>query len=53
MKAIKQARKTMKMIAEGNRGVDYSSLLTMLASPRAPRTMEYEEQVDNVYVLKK
>lgn len=53
LKAIKQARKTMNMIAEGNRSVDYSSLLTMLASPRAPRTMEYEEQVDNVYILKK
>lgn len=54
LKAIKKAKTTMKMIADGNRSVDYSSLLTMLASPnRAPKPMEYEETIDNVYTLKR
>ena len=53
-KALRKAKITMKMIADRNRSVDYSSLFTMLFKRNEePKRMEYEEIKDNIYVLKK
>lgn len=53
-KALRKAKITMKMIADRNRSVDYSSLFTMLFKRNEePKRMEYEETTDNVYTLKK
>ena len=53
-KALRKAKITMKMIADRNRSVDYSSLFTMLFKRNEePKRMEYEEKIDNIYVLKK
>lgn len=49
--ALRKANKTIQMIADNNRSIDYSSVFSMVFTiEQAPKKMEYEHQQENIYI---
>lgn len=54
LSSIRRAKKTIQMVRDNNRSVNYDSLFNMLLSRNtSPKKMEYEKFNKNVFTLKK